>query len=147
MNDRRTPSARDRRARRVVFTHAMDDAVVPAVDAGPSRFLNREVSWLEFNERVLALAADPQAPLLERAKFLAIFASNLDEFFMVRVAGLIRRLETGLGVRSADGLSTRAQLELIRDRARALAQQHAHVVPRRRTPGAGRRGHHGAQLE
>ncbi len=88
------------------------------------RFLNREVSWLDFNQRVLELAEDPGAPLLERAKFLAIFASNLDEFFMVRVAGLMRRQSTGLGVRSADGLSTREQLALIADRAGALAGRH-----------------------
>jgi len=91
----------------------------------PSRFLNREISWLDWNERVLALAQDADAPLLERAKFLAIFATNLDEFFMVRVAGLIRREETGLGVRSVDGLSTRERLLRIRDKARTLAQAHA----------------------
>jgi polyphosphate kinase len=89
------------------------------------RFLNREVSWLDFNARVLALAQDRSAPLLERAKFLAIFASNLDEFFMVRVAGLKRRQEMGLGVRSADGLGTREQLALISVRARELSQEHA----------------------
>ena len=89
------------------------------------RFLNREVSWLDFNARVLALARDRSAPLLERAKFLAIFASNLDEFYMVRVAGLKRRSSTGLGTRSADGLSTRKQLALISSRARELAAAHA----------------------
>jgi polyphosphate kinase len=94
-------------------------------DALPEgRFLNREVSWLDFNRRVLELAEDPGAPLLERAKFLAIFASNLDEFFMVRVAGLMRRQSTGLGVRSADGLSTREQLALIARRAGELAARH-----------------------
>ena len=108
-------------------TRARPPAAVdaPAAPPRPSRFLNREISWLDFNQRVLALAQDPKAPLLERSKFLAIFASNLDEFFMVRVAGLIRRQETGLGVRSADGLGTRQQLEIIRERARALAQAHA----------------------
>ena len=89
------------------------------------RFLNRELSWLGFNRRVLTLAQDPAARLLERSKFLAIFASNLDEFFMVRVAGLIRRQETGLGLRSADGLGTRQQLTMIREQARELAQEHA----------------------
>ena len=69
------------------------------------RYLNRELSWLDFNARVLALAGEKDLPLLERAKFLAIFASNLDEFYMVRVAGLKRRDKTGLSVRSADGLS------------------------------------------
>ena len=94
-------------------------------DMDRSRFLNREVSWLDFNDRVLALARDERQPLLERAKFLAIFASNLDEFYMVRVAGIVRRQETGLGVRSADGLGTAAQLGLIRDKVRALADAHA----------------------
>ncbi len=89
------------------------------------RFLNREISWLDFNARVLALAKDRTTPLLERAKFLAIFASNLDEFFMVRVAGLKRRQSMGLGVRSADGLGTRDQLALICERARELAAEHA----------------------
>ncbi len=89
------------------------------------RFLNREISWLDFNRRVLALARDPEAALLERAKFLAIFASNLDEFFMVRVAGLRRRQEMGLGTRSADGLGTREQLQLITRRAGELSSEHA----------------------
>jgi len=98
------------------------------VDALPEdRFLNREVSWLDFNRRVLALAADRSAPLLERAKFLAIFASNLDEFYMVRVAGLKRRQSMGLGVRSADGLGVREQLERIAARAQELASEHARL--------------------
>jgi polyphosphate kinase len=91
------------------------------------RYLNRELSWLDFNARVLALAEDPSQPLLERAKFLAIFASNLDEFYMVRVAGLKRRNETGLAVRSADGLSPREQLARIAARSQAIAVAHARV--------------------
>ncbi|MBW0272970.1 polyphosphate kinase [Nocardia sp. MH4] len=91
------------------------------------RYLNRELSWLDFNARVLALAEDASLPLLERAKFLAIFASNLDEFYMVRVAGLKRRAETGLSVRSADGRSPSEQLEMIAARAQELAERHAHV--------------------
>src|SRR5258708_39317738 len=91
------------------------------------RYLNRELSWLEFNARVLALAADTSLPLLERAKFLAIFASNLDEFYMVRVAGLKRRDEMGLSVRSADGLSPREQLRRIGERTQQIATRHAKV--------------------
>ncbi|MFC4602302.1 RNA degradosome polyphosphate kinase [Rhodococcus kronopolitis] len=89
------------------------------------RYLNRELSWLDFNTRVLTLAQDPSLPLLERAKFLAIFASNLDEFYMVRVAGLKRRDETGLSVRSADGLTPREQLALINRRSQEIAEKHA----------------------
>ncbi len=91
------------------------------------RYLNRELSWLDFNARVLALAADTSLPLLERAKFLAIFASNLDEFYMVRVAGLKRRDEMGLSVRSADGLSPREQLRRIGERTQQIASRHARV--------------------
>ncbi len=104
-------------------------ATSPTVDNAlpEDRYLNRELSWLEFNARVLALAADTSLPLLERAKFLAIFASNLDEFYMVRVAGLKRRDEMGLSVRSADGLSPREQLRRINERTQQIADRHAHV--------------------
>ncbi len=103
-------------------TAAAVDNPLPA-----DRYLNRELSWVDFNARVLALAADTSMPLLERAKFLAIFASNLDEFYMVRVAGLKRRDEMGLTVRSADGLTPREQLRRLEDRTRALATRHAQV--------------------
>jgi polyphosphate kinase len=96
-------------------------------DLPDDRYLNRELSWLDFNARVLALAEDASQPLLERAKFLAIFASNLDEFFMVRVAGLKRREETGLAVRSSDGMTLREQLARIAERSQALAERHAKV--------------------
>ncbi|MDA2892980.1 RNA degradosome polyphosphate kinase [Mycolicibacterium sp. BiH015] len=104
-------------------------ATSPAVEnpLPEKRYLNRELSWLDFNARVLALAADPSLPLLERAKFLAIFASNLDEFYMVRVAGLKRRDEMGLSVRSADGLSPREQLRRISERTQQIASRHATV--------------------
>jgi polyphosphate kinase len=104
-------------------------ATAPAVDNAlpEDRYLNRELSWLDFNARVLALAADTSLPLLERAKFLAIFASNLDEFYMVRVAGLKRRDEMGLSVRSADGLSPREQLRRISERTQQIASRQARV--------------------
>jgi polyphosphate kinase len=104
-------------------------ATAPAVDNAlpEDRYLNRELSWLDFNARVLALAADTSLPLLERAKFLAIFASNLDEFYMVRVAGLKRRDEMGLSVRSADGLSPREQLRRISERTQQIASRQANV--------------------
>ncbi len=89
------------------------------------RFLDRELSWLAFNERVLELAEDDTLPLLERAKFLAIFASNLDEFFMVRVAGLKRRIATGIAVRAASGSMPREVLDAIYARSIALMQRQA----------------------
>ena len=94
------------------------------LSASPDRFTNREISWLDFNARVLASAEDPRVPLLERVKFLAIFASNLDEFYMVRVAGLKRRQSMGLLVRSADGLTAAEQLALINERAQELVDRH-----------------------
>src|SRR6476469_942463 len=104
-------------------------ATAPTVDneLPEDRYLNRELSWLDFNARVLALAADTSLPLLERAKFLAIFSSNLDEFYMVRVAGLKRRDEMGLSVRSADGLSPREQLRRINERTQQIANRCARV--------------------
>src|SRR5438046_8513898 len=82
-------------------------------DLPEDRFLDREESWLRFNQRVLELAEDRDLPLLERVRFLAIFATNLDEFFMVRVAGLTRRMATGLAVQSASGRHPRQVLERI----------------------------------
>ncbi|WP_433245697.1 RNA degradosome polyphosphate kinase [Streptosporangium sp. CA-135522] len=89
------------------------------------RFLNREESWLQFNQRVLELAEDPSLPLLERVRFLAIFASNLDEFFRVRVAGLKRRMATGLLLRTKSGLKPREELARIAAIADDLAQRHS----------------------
>ncbi|WP_268753732.1 RNA degradosome polyphosphate kinase [Agrococcus sp. Marseille-P2731] len=90
------------------------------------RFLDRELSWLEFNQRVLEMAEDPATPLLERANFLAIFASNLDEFFMVRVAGLKRRIATGLAVPTNVGMAPQQLLDEIVQRAHDMQLRHAH---------------------
>ncbi len=104
------------------------------VELPHDRFLDRELSWLAWNERVLELAEDADVPLLERARYLAIFADNLDEFFMVRVAGLKRRMATGIAVRAASGLSPRELLEAIWARsselmARAALCLHNEVIP------------------
>ena len=98
-----------------------------ADDLPADRFLDRELSWLHFNTRVLELAEDPNVPLLERVRFLAIFASNLDEFFMVRVAGLKRRIAAGVAVPSAAGLMPREVLERIWAATSDLMQRHASV--------------------
>jgi polyphosphate kinase len=103
----------------------LDELADLADDLPGGRFSNRELSWLAYAARVLAQAQDPNQPLLERLKFLAIFASNLDEFYMVRVAGLKRRADMGLQVTSADGLSPREVLATLADRTRELAQRHA----------------------
>jgi polyphosphate kinase len=89
--------------------------------------LNRELSWIEFNARVLHEARDARNPLLERVKFLAIFASNLDEFFQVRVSGLRRQVRAGATTHSSDGLTPLQQLDAIRDRVRALTADHAAI--------------------
>jgi len=98
----------------------IDDGTLP-----PNRFLDRELSWLAFNQRVLELAEDPTIPLLERANFLAIFATNLDEFFMVRVAGLKRRIATGLAVPTNVGRAPLDVLADISERAHVLQERHA----------------------
>ncbi len=91
------------------------------------RFLERELSWLDFNQRVLELAEDESVPLLERVNFLSIFASNLDEFFMVRVASLKRRIATGIAVPSPSGLSPQDVLAKISERTRELQIRHAEL--------------------
>ena len=94
-------------------------------DLPADRFLDRELSWLDFNRRVLELAEDESVPLLERVNFLSIFASNLDEFFMVRVASLKRRIATGIAVNSASGLAPRDVLAQISAKTKDLQTRHA----------------------
>src|ERR1700712_4171938 len=97
-----------------------DDGSLPT-----DRYLDRELSWLAFNQRVLELAEDDQVPLLERVNFLAIFASNLDEFFMVRVAGLKRRIATGLAIPTNVGRAPSDVLSDISRIAHELQKRHA----------------------
>jgi polyphosphate kinase len=94
-------------------------------DLPEDRFLDRELSWLAFNQRVLELAEDPTLQLLERVNYMAIFASNLDEFFMVRVAGLKRRIATGLAVMASSGSSPQEVLTQISAEAHRLQERHA----------------------
>src|SRR5688572_29457933 len=89
----------------------------------PGLYFNRELSWLDFDARVLHEAMDERTPLLERVKFLAIFSTNLDEFFMVRVAGLKRQLAAGVVQPSPDGLTPQQQLD-------AIAERHAQLLER-----------------
>ncbi|MGH2860801.1 MAG: polyphosphate kinase 1 [Solirubrobacteraceae bacterium] len=93
--------------------------------SSPALYTNRELSWLAFNERVLELAEDDHQPLLERLKFLAIYTSNLDEFFMVRVAGVHEQIEARVDRSAADGLTATQLMEEIAGKARALDRRHS----------------------
>jgi polyphosphate kinase len=96
----------------------------PELDS-PELYTNRELSWLDFNERVLALAEDESVPLLERVKFLAIYTANLDEFFMVRVAGLHDQVDAGIDARGPDNLSPSETVERITERTKELTKRHS----------------------
>ena len=125
-NPRFQPRAADGR---FVKRDQADEGELPA-----DRYLDREISWLQFNERVLQLAADEAVPLLERARYLSIFTSNLDEFFMVRVAGLKRRIATGIALRSASGLEPRDVLDQIAEVSHELMGLQAKVFHRQVRP-------------
>ena len=110
------------------------DPVVPPAQPVKAAYFNRELSWLAFNRRVLEQAENPQNPLLERVKFLAIVSSNLDEFFEIRVAGLIQQVDSGVTEASVDGLGPREQLRRIHSVVASLVDQqyrcwHQSLVP------------------
>jgi len=107
---------------------------IQAESTAPSRLINRELSWIELNARLLELAEDETQPLLERVKFAAIVSSNFDEFFMVRVAGLLEQDEADLGVRSVDGLTPGQALEAIRARVGELAARQSRLWKRQLRP-------------
>jgi polyphosphate kinase len=111
------------------------------------RLLNRELSWLDYNARVLELSADPNLPLLERAKLCRYFSSNMDEFFMVRVAGLMGQASAGVPVRSADGRSPQETLAAVRERVVELITRQAKLWKRELRPALAEQGIVVAQVE
>src|SRR5438067_11933499 len=112
----------------------MSSVVVSPTQDVDTRLLNRELSWLDFNERVLALADEPAVPLLERVKFCAIFSSNLDEFFQVRVAALKDQIAAGIVRPTPDGRTPAQQLIEISDRVAELVEEQEDVYLNRLVP-------------
>ncbi len=113
----------------------------------PSLYFNRELSWLDFNQRVLELAEDPSVPLLERVRFCAIYSSNLDEYFMVRVAGLTDQIEAGIDARGADDLSPKDQLDAISARVAELDRRQHHCFQGTLRPALAEQGIRIVELE
>ena len=112
----------------------MKNMTIETTNFPQERFLERDLSWLSFNERVLDLAQDPNLPILERARFLAIFAGNLDEFFKVRIAGSKRRIEAGIAVRSVSGMLPRELLTAVLSESYRLQQKHSAIFEREIRP-------------
>src|ERR1700704_4111067 len=117
-------------------------ATPPAVPLDdPSLYINRELTWLQFNRRVLEEAQDPQVPLLERLKFIAIVSSNLDEFFMVRVGGLQQKVQAGIAVGSgADRMPPREQLDRISKIVRQMLAETYRCLREQLLPGLEKEG-------
>jgi polyphosphate kinase len=116
----------------------IDGAALPPLE--PEMFINRELSWLDFNSRVLFEAEECTNPLLERVKFAAIFAVNLDEFFMIRVAGIKRKVDSGIGTLGPDGRTPVEQIVAMRAKAQQALDQHAAVITRDLLPGLAAEG-------
>ena len=119
------------------MSDATSEATEPAVErdlSDPELYFNRELSWLQFNARVLELAEDPAVPLLERLKFLAIYSSNLDEFFMVRVAGLHDQIDAGIEKPLQDGRTPSETIEAIRARPCASTSRASRAAWTTRAP-------------
>jgi len=115
------PAVMDQPLQRTSVAESSDGESLPAINLkDPSLYINRELSWLEFNQRVLAQAQDTTHPPLERVKFLAITATNLDEFFMIRVATTMRRFRAGVEEVAPDGYTTGQQLEAMRSCAHVM---------------------------
>ncbi|MEO8477627.1 MAG: RNA degradosome polyphosphate kinase [Actinomycetota bacterium] len=118
----------------------MEPSLQPALFDPGSRYLNRELSWLDFDARVLALAEDPGLPLLERVKFLAIYSQNLDEFFQIRVSGLLEQLEAGVGASTPEGMTPGEQVVAIETRVRDLQSRVDRVFVDELTPSLDKAG-------
>src|SRR5215213_9662391 len=116
----------ERRTKADAAFTASEGPALPPLE--PEMFINRELSWLEFNGRVLFEAEECTNPLLERVKFAAIFATNLDEFFMIRVAGIKRKLDTRIGTRGPDGRSPSEQMSAVRAKAQTAIDRHAAII-------------------
>src|ERR1700736_782889 len=116
---------------------AEDERATPTTPklSDPANYFNRELSWLDFNLRVLELAEDPSLALLERTKFASIYTSNLDEFFMVRVAGLHDQIEAGVERPSIDGRTPSQTLEALHERVLEHGSRLARCVAERLLPG------------
>jgi polyphosphate kinase len=125
-------------ARRGIGIGAISSPEELASTDGEHRYLNRELSWLDFNSRVLALAEDDSQPLLERAMFIAIFSSNLDEFFEVRVAGLKDQVAAGMSGTAPDGLSASEQLRVIGLVVKSHLERRTHAFGDEVIPAPGR---------
>src|SRR5215216_5054335 len=124
---RSRPTTRHKPVLRVIPPRAADTRIDPADLKNPALYINRELSWLEFNGRVLAQARDAAHPLLERVKFLGITGTNLDEFFMIRVSTTLKKLQEGIEDIAPDGYNTEQQLEAMRLGAKRMLQSQAAV--------------------